>query len=131
MVTEGCGVAFDYLIRQVTIGKMGSEGPDSGFAMADSSAQSEPWGKYRTHRLEQRRSVLLLMSCGSRFVDNGKRILLILGSSGSASAAGRRLCSLDSTHGSDSSNLRRISKTFARITGGDGHESRCGKGVDR
>ena len=33
MVTEGYGVAFDYLIRQVTIGKMGSEGPDSGFAI--------------------------------------------------------------------------------------------------
>ena len=29
---EGCGVALDYLVRQVIIGKMGFEGPDSGFA---------------------------------------------------------------------------------------------------
>ena len=38
MVTEGYGVAFDYLIRQVTIGKMGSA-RTAGSLLADSSAQ--------------------------------------------------------------------------------------------
>ena len=41
-VTEGCGVAFDYLIGQVIIGKMSSKSRTAGSPLPESSAQSEP-----------------------------------------------------------------------------------------